>query len=88
MEAASVPMDERVKCKKGPFRVELEAGTNYHFCDCGRSQNQPFCDGSHQGTPFTPISFTVPESKTYSICGCKYSNNKPYCDGMHNKIQW
>ena len=30
-----------------PVVLELEAGTHY-WCACGRSSNQPFCDGSHE----------------------------------------
>lgn len=41
---------EPVIAKKGPFAVELEAGKNYHWCACGKSANQPFCDGSHKGS--------------------------------------
>ena len=43
--------------KKGPFEVELEAGKNYHWCTCGGSKNQPFCDGTHKGTEFVPFAF-------------------------------
>jgi CDGSH-type Zn-finger protein len=32
---------------KLPAKVELEEGKNYVWCRCGRSNNQPFCDGSH-----------------------------------------
>ena len=39
--------------KKSPYVVELEPGT-YWWCACGRSKKQPFCDGSHAGTDFTP----------------------------------
>ena len=28
--------------------VDLEAGTEYWWCACGRSKNQPFCDGTHR----------------------------------------
>ena len=27
----------------------------YAWCACGESTNQPFCDGSHKGTGFSPI---------------------------------
>ncbi|MCA1760054.1 MAG: CDGSH iron-sulfur domain-containing protein [Bacteroidales bacterium] len=38
--------------------VTLETGT-YHWCACGRSNNQPFCDGSHQGTAGKRIHVTT-----------------------------
>ena len=37
-----------------PYQVELEAGKRYAWCRCGRSQKQPFCDGSHAGTGIEP----------------------------------
>ncbi|HVN57286.1 MAG TPA: CDGSH iron-sulfur domain-containing protein [Bacteroidales bacterium] len=72
--------------KKGPFEVSLESGKTYYWCACGQSKNQPFCDGSHKSTEFTPVSFTAKETGTAYLCGCKRSGNKPFCDGTHNKI--
>ncbi len=72
--------------KKGPFAVELEAGKEYHWCTCGQSKNQPFCDGSHACTEFTPMAFTPEESGKAFLCGCKRSKNPPYCDGAHTKL--
>jgi len=72
--------------KKGPYAVELEAGKDYYWCACGKSANQPFCDGSHHGTEFVPKAFTAQESKTTYLCGCKHSKNAPYCDGTHAKL--
>ncbi|MGB5599434.1 MAG: CDGSH iron-sulfur domain-containing protein, partial [Thiothrix litoralis] len=40
-------MTDPVIAQKKPCVVELEAGTSYWWCTCGRSANQPFCDGSH-----------------------------------------
>ncbi len=69
-----------------PAKVALEQGKKYFFCMCGRSQKQPFCDGSHQGSEFTPLAFTCDESKNYFLCQCKQSANKPYCDGTHKQF--
>ena len=33
--------------QKSPFAVEVEEGKTYYWCQCGKSNNQPFCDGSH-----------------------------------------
>jgi len=71
---------------KAPVKVELEAGKTYAWCACGQSKNQPFCDGSHAGSEFTPMVFTAPENKTSHLCQCKHSGNKPYCDGTHSKL--
>ena len=83
-----MPANVRVKSKKGPYAVDLTAGQTIYFCDCGRSKNQPYCDGGHQGTEFTPMTFTAQETKTYYLCGCKHAGIKPLCDGTHNNIEW
>ena len=36
----------------------LEKDKDYYYCACGKSKNQPFCDGSHTGSKFTPIKIT------------------------------
>lgn len=66
-----------------PKKVELEAGKTYYWCACGRSENQPFCDGSHKGSEFTPVKFTPEETKSRSLCMCKETKKAPYCDGTH-----
>lgn len=72
--------------QKAPYPRDLPAG-DYWWCACGRSANQPFCDGSHQGSEFQPVKFTVtPRSGKLWICGCKHSRNKPFCDGTHNRL--
>lgn len=72
--------------QKAPFAVELEAGKTYFWCACGQSKNQPFCDGSHKTTPFTPTKFEATESKTAWLCGCKHSAKAPFCDGTHKGL--
>lgn len=71
--------------QKGPYAVELEPGT-YWWCACGRSQRQPFCDGSHKATDLVPQKFVVEKKDTYYLCGCKRSQSMPYCDGTHNRL--
>jgi len=71
--------------KIGPYTLELEAGT-YWWCACGRSKNQPFCDGSHKETGFTPVKFDLAEAEKVWLCGCKRSDDKPFCDGSHKKL--
>ena len=67
---------------KEPIVLELEAGT-YAWCSCGLSQKQPFCDGSHKGTPFRPEILTLTQKKRVVLCQCKQTEKKPFCDGRH-----
>ena len=69
-----------------PIEVTLEAERQYYWCACGLSISQPFCDGSHKGTNFTPKAFSVTENKTAWLCTCKKTSNAPFCDGTHNKL--
>jgi thiamine pyrophosphate-dependent acetolactate synthase large subunit-like protein/nitrite reductase/ring-hydroxylating ferredoxin subunit len=69
-----------------PIPLELEAGTSYYWCACGRSKNQPFCDGSHAGTEFEPLAFTVDKDGKQFLCQCKRTASPPYCDGSHKQI--
>jgi CDGSH-type Zn-finger protein len=68
-----------------PIVLELEPG-NYFYCTCGLSENQPFCNGSHKGTDFKPMKFTIEEKQRVAVCACKYSNTPPFCDGTHKKF--
>jgi len=69
-----------------PARVTLEKGQEYHFCTCGRSRSQPFCDGSHVGTSFTPKAIVSDEDGEVHLCVCKQTGNSPFCDGTHNQF--
>jgi CDGSH-type Zn-finger protein/mannose-6-phosphate isomerase-like protein (cupin superfamily) len=76
-----------VIAKKKPYYVELDAGKTYYWCACGRSRNQPFCDGSHKGTEFRPVAYTAKSAREeVLLCGCKHSKTKPFCDGAHNNL--
>ena len=44
---------------KAPIAVEVEEGKNYWWCSCGLSKKQPFCDGSHKGSEFSPTQYTA-----------------------------
>jgi CDGSH-type Zn-finger protein len=72
--------------QKGPYPVEVEGGKSYYWCSCGLSKNQPFCDGSHQGTGLSPKKFEPTESKTVYLCGCKSSKSGVFCDGSHTAL--
>ena len=79
-------MSEPLIARKGPYRVELEAGKTYFWCACGRSSRQPFCDGSHKGTGLEPRRFKAERSVPAFLCGCKRTGNPPFCDGTHAKL--
>lgn len=78
-------MSEPIVAQKGPYVVELEPGT-YFWCRCGRSRNQPFCDGSHKSTGLSPVKFELEEKSRVALCGCKQTGNQPFCDGTHNSL--
>lgn len=69
-----------------PSKVNLEKGNEYYFCTCGRSNNQPFCDGSHAGTSFKPMAFTADKDEEAYLCACKHTKNSPFCDGTHKQF--
>lgn len=70
---------------KEPAVLDLKPGT-YYWCACGRSTDQPFCDGSHAGSDFEPLEFSLDAPKTVALCRCKQTNNPPFCDGTHRKL--
>ena len=76
-------MSEPVRASDTPFAVEVESGKSYFWCACGRSKSQPFCDGSHKGTDFSPVKYEATESKKVFFCGCKATKSQPMCDGSH-----
>ena len=73
------------KAGESAIVVEVEKNKSYFWCSCGLSSKQPFCDGSHKNTEFSPIKFIADETKKMFFCTCKQTNNQPFCDGSHNK---
>jgi CDGSH iron-sulfur domain-containing protein 3 len=71
---------------RAPLPIEVEAGKSYWWCACGRSKSQPFCDGSHKGTTFTPIEWKAENAERAFFCACKRTSNRPLCDGSHKKL--
>ncbi|GIX12634.1 MAG: hypothetical protein KatS3mg118_0593 [Paracoccaceae bacterium] len=69
-----------------PVKIEVEAGKTYFWCACGQSKNQPFCDGSHRGTEFTPVKWTAEEAGARWLCMCKQTDRPPFCDGSHKRL--
>ena len=48
---------------KAPQMEQLEEGKTYAWCACGKSENQPWCNGAHAGSEFTPTVFQAEEAK-------------------------
>ncbi len=78
-------MADPVIAQKAPYGIDLTPG-DYYWCACGKSQKQPFCDGSHKGGEFSPMKFTVEKAEKVFLCGCKYTKNGPKCDGSHKSL--
>lgn len=72
--------------QRSPYAVAVTAGNDYFWCRCGRSAAQPFCDGKHKGSAFTPLKYHADEDATLYFCGCKHTQTPPCCDGSHNRL--
>lgn len=71
--------------KNAPTIVKLEPGT-YHWCSCGKSGKEPLCDGTHQGTSFSPVEFVIEQKQTVALCTCQRTKKPPHCDGSHARV--
>jgi CDGSH-type Zn-finger protein len=80
-------MDTPVIAQRTPMPIDVEAGKKYFWCSCGKSQKQPFCDGSHKGTSFTPIEYEATSAQQIYFCACKHSKASPLCDGTHRNLE-
>ena len=78
-------MTEPVVAQKGPYVID-ETARKVAWCQCGRSANQPYCDGSHSATDIRPLLVDLTEDKKVAWCGCRHSGNKPFCDGSHKNL--
>ena len=79
-------MDTPVIAQRAPIPVDVEAGKQYFWCACGKSQSQPFCDGAHKGSAFTPVKYVAEGAKEVYFCCCKQSKASPLCDGSHKTL--
>ena len=79
-------MSKPKRASDTPYAVDVESDRSYLWCACGQSKNQPFCDGSHKDTEFTPVKYEATESTKVLFCGCKGTASQPLCDGSHKQI--
>lgn len=79
-------MNQSVIAQKAPYAVEVVTGENYFWCSCGRSRQQPLCDGSHKDSGFTPLKYAAQQNETLYFCGCKQTKTPPLCDGQHKQL--
>ncbi|TBW54872.1 CDGSH iron-sulfur domain-containing protein [Marinobacter halodurans] len=81
-----MPDDTPRIARTTPCAVLVEAGKTYFWCACGRSQHQPFCDGSHKATGLRPVKFVAEREEWVWFCGCKQTGSAPFCDGTHKTL--
>jgi len=77
-------MKKGISAGETPIGINVEEGKSYYWCTCGKSSKQPFCDGSHTGSEFGPLTYKSEQSKKVWFCTCKQTNDQPLCDGSHN----
>ena len=83
----SKPMEKKPHiADKSPMVFEIKPG-GYFWCSCGLSKKQPYCDGSHSGTGFSPMYFEEKEKRRVALCLCKQTCKSPFCDGAHKNLK-
>ena len=74
-------MAKPVRAGNAPIGVNVLEGKSYYWCTCGKSSKQPFCDGSHTGSEFGPLTWKADQSKKVFFFTCKETKEPPICDG-------
>lgn len=78
--------EQPIPAQKAPYKAKVKAGRTYYWCARGRSANQPFCDGAHEGTELEPLAWTSEAEDEVWFCVCKQTAEPPFCDGTHAKL--
>jgi len=71
--------------QKKPYVIDEEPGSKA-WCSCGKSRNQPYCDGAHAGTGMAPQIVKIETQGPVAWCGCKRSGKGAICDGSHSAL--
>ncbi|MBK8099247.1 MAG: CDGSH iron-sulfur domain-containing protein [Planctomycetes bacterium] len=79
------PLPPPGRVQKGPFVTCCNPG-KYAWCRCQRSQSFPYCDGTHRGTPATPLKVVFDATTTVIWCACACTKTPPFCDGSHARL--
>jgi CDGSH-type Zn-finger protein len=66
-----------------PHIVQAKANETLYICQCGKTKNAPFCDGSHEGSGKAPLAHIAQADGPIYVCGCGKTRNTPWCDGSH-----
>jgi sterol desaturase/sphingolipid hydroxylase (fatty acid hydroxylase superfamily)/CDGSH-type Zn-finger protein len=66
-----------------PVAVSLDKDEQFLWCRCGKSRNQPFCDGTHHGSKSKPLLCAAKRTGKARICNCKKTRTAPFCDNSH-----
>jgi sterol desaturase/sphingolipid hydroxylase (fatty acid hydroxylase superfamily)/CDGSH-type Zn-finger protein len=69
-----------------PTSVQLDENETYLWCRCGKSKNQPFCDGTHHGSKYKPLLCKAKKKGSVKLCNCKQTGTSPFCDNSHLKL--
>ena len=77
------PDDVGTPADKKPFKVSVKKYHLYRWCGCGKSHNQPFCDGTHSNFYMKnkvkggPVTYIAPEDRDIWFCNCKQVSSYP-----------
>ena len=73
-----------IYAKKG-LNVACDPG-RYYACTCGHSSEQPFCDGSHEGTHLPPNGLKLASLEPITFAYVNTARECLFCDGTHSQL--